>query len=156
MINNLSSILHSQYASLVQLAEQVSLKHFGMGSNPIWGANFHISGQDIRSACSVGSSPTLTTNCPSSLTAKTEWLIIPVDGGSIPSLGTIFASVTQLVQAKGKTGYVQSIHNSREGGCGEQKVCLSESGDRSSLSEYRLYKSEVWGSSPHGGANLRT
>lgn len=152
MIINLSTVLHFHSAPLVQLAEQVSLKDYVTGSSPVWGAIL----------------------CSDSLTAKTNRLSTPVNGGSIPSLSTTFgqrgnvivaprsrtsvdrhfASVTQLVQAKGKTGYVQDIHNSGEGECGGQRVCLSQSGDGSISSEYRLSKSEVGGSSPSRGTKF--
>jgi hypothetical protein len=94
---------------------------------------------------------------------------MPVDGGSIPSLGTIFgqrgnsvaprsrtsvdhhfASVAQLVQTKNRTEYVQDIHSLQEGGCGGQRVCLFQSGD-GKTSERRFSKSEVVGSSPSRG-----
>ncbi len=73
---------------------------------------------------------------------------MPVDGGSIPSLGTNFgqrgnsvaprsrtsvdhhfAWIAQLAQRKSKTEYGQDTHSLQEGECGGQKVCLFQSDD---------------------------
>lgn len=169
-----SHILSSQSlnAPLAQWLERYSLKVFVIGSNPIWSTIFSPLGQDIRLAYSSGSRPDSATNCPNSLTAKTNRLPTPVDGGSIPSLGTIFgqrgnsvaprsrtsvdhhfALVAQLVQMKNRTEYVQDIHNLQEGGCGGQRVCLFQSGD-GKPSERRFQESEVEGSNPSRGTNL--
>ena len=73
---------------------------------------------------------------------------MPVDGGSIPSLGTIYGQrgnsvapqIRSLVdhqfrldssvaQRKSKTEYGQDIHTLQEGEGGGQKVCLFQSDD---------------------------